>query len=139
MTDKQQHLQFLQDIITRMGSNSFNIKTYCITLVAAIIGIFISLGHTPILLLANFVVLSFWMLDSYYLCQERKFRGVYSIVSGKEDDIKINNYEMPVYLFNKDKSVAYSYRNVILSVSQIIFYMPIFVSILAIFLFFSLS
>lgn len=41
----------------------------------------------------------FWMLDAYYLQQERKFRGIYNDVAGispEDSNIVIRDFEMPI-------------------------------------------
>jgi len=38
-------------------------------------------------------------LDSYYLQQERKFRGIYNNVAGLKTDVEVKPYEMPIQKF----------------------------------------
>lgn len=41
MTEEQiKHLEFIQDVITRMNSNSFQIKGWCITILSALCAIY---------------------------------------------------------------------------------------------------
>ena len=43
MTNEQlKHLEFIQNVITRMNTNSFQIKTWAVTLVSALLAIFAS-------------------------------------------------------------------------------------------------
>ena len=73
----QLHLQILQGIITRMASNSANGKTWCITIVAAILALAVDQGSTQMVILAGIPVLLFVLLDAYYLSLERHFVGEY--------------------------------------------------------------
>lgn len=73
----------IQGIVTRLASFSANAKNFCITVVAALLGIAFQ-QHLPILLLAAaFVVVSFGALDVYYLAQERRFREFYGDVANR--------------------------------------------------------
>ena len=83
MTENQiKHLEFIQNIITRMNSNSFQIKGWTITIVSALLALFASSEKKEVLYLfvAIAPTLIFWFLDTYYLRQERKFRGLYDEV-----------------------------------------------------------
>lgn len=83
MSDNQiKHLEFIQNIITRMNSNSFQIKGWTITIVSALLALFASSEKKEVLYLffAIAPTLIFWFLDTYYLQQERKFRGLYDDV-----------------------------------------------------------
>jgi hypothetical protein len=96
---KQQHLEFIQNVITRMNTNSFQIKGMAVTIVSALIAIYASTSNTIFVFLGIAPTLLFWFLDSYYLQQERKFRGVYNNVAGLKNDVEIKPYEMPIQKF----------------------------------------
>lgn len=89
MTDKEQvikHLEIIQGVINRLAHNSFLIKGWSMTiLVAAILFIVRSNGYSASLVFAFIIpVVSFWILDGYFLWQERLFRGVYDNVRVRE-------------------------------------------------------
>ena len=113
--DKRQHLEFIQNIITRMNTNSFQIKGLAITIVTALMAIYASTKNEYFIILGIPPVLLFWFLDSYYLQQERKFRGVYNDVTGLKDKIEIKPYEMPIQKYTKEIDIQYSYWNVFFS------------------------
>ncbi|MEI6143079.1 MAG: hypothetical protein WCP85_27625 [Mariniphaga sp.] len=113
--DKRQHLEFLQNIITRMNTNSFQLKGLAITLVTALMAIYASTQNVIFIFLGMPPTILFWFLDSYYLQQERKFRGVYNDVTGLKDIIKIRPYEMPIQKYTKKIDKQFSYWNVFLS------------------------
>ncbi|HAS3028641.1 TPA: hypothetical protein ACQJO5_002937 [Vibrio parahaemolyticus] len=75
------HLEFIQNIITRMNSNSFQIKNWAITILTALMALFGSSENNFFLFIAFLPCLLFWFLDAYYLQQERIFRGIYNDVA----------------------------------------------------------
>lgn len=121
--DKKQHLEFIQNVITRMNTNSFQIKGMAITIVSALLAIYASTANVLFVFLCIVPTLLFWFLDTYYLQQERKFRGVYNNVCGLKSDIKVKPYEMPIqkfqgghYCFYKvfwSKTIAWLYGTIL--------------------------
>ena len=84
MDAKLKHLEFIQETIKRMAGNSFLLRGWSITLVVAIFTL-ASQTYKPIYLwIALFITIVFWLLDSYYLFQERRFRCVYDEVRVKD-------------------------------------------------------
>ncbi|MCU0422809.1 MAG: hypothetical protein MUC81_08370 [Bacteroidia bacterium] len=75
--EKSKHLEFAQGVINRMGQNSFFIKSWTVTLVSALFALAAKDSNHRILIVAYFPTIAFWLLDSYYLYQERLFRKVY--------------------------------------------------------------
>jgi hypothetical protein len=73
----------IQGIILRLSGFSANAKNFCITILAAVIGI--SFQHHLALLIAAaaFVIITFAALDTYYLAQERRFRAFYADVAAR--------------------------------------------------------
>ena len=110
--EKRQHLEFIQNVITRMNTNSFQIKGMAITIVSALIAIYASTSNVSFIFLGIAPTLLFWFLDSYYLQQERKFRGVYNNVAGLKSDVDIKLYEMPIQKFQGGQ---YCFSNVFFS------------------------
>jgi hypothetical protein len=74
----QAHLNILQSVIQRMASNSASSKTWCITLVSAILVIVADKGKTKYALLAVIPIFLFLFLDAYYLALEKGFRNSYN-------------------------------------------------------------
>lgn len=72
------HLSFIQGIINRMGTNSASCKTWCITLVSAIIIIAASEQDSDYIWIASFPLMLFMFLDAYYLGLERRFIDSYN-------------------------------------------------------------
>jgi hypothetical protein len=77
---KEKHLDFVQRVIKRMGQNSFLIKGWIITLVSVLFALAAKDSNQKFVIVAFFPTVVFWLLDSYYLYQERLFIRVYDDV-----------------------------------------------------------
>jgi hypothetical protein len=118
--DKIKHLEFIQDAIARMNSNSFQMRAWMLLLVTALLGSFANTGKREFVLLALFPTIVFWILDTYFLQLERKFRGVYEDVAGISDNPKaIKPFAMPINLYEGGK---YAFWDVFFSKSMFPFY-----------------
>ena len=84
MEAKVSHLQLIQAVITRMGSNSFLLKGWSVTLVAALFALAAAKTELRFVLLAYFPAIAFWLLDGYFLHQERLYRAVYDYVRQRD-------------------------------------------------------
>ena len=86
-TSKLEHLKMLQTVIARMAGNSFSVKTWCVTLVSALLGLGAKEDAKNLVFVAFLPVLMFWWLDAYFLHQERLFRELFDQVrnNGKDD------------------------------------------------------
>lgn len=73
----QAHLGIIQNVIQRMGSNSAACKTWCITIVAALLVVIADKNKPQLALLALVPTLLFAGLDVYYLSLEKGFRRSY--------------------------------------------------------------
>lgn len=105
------HLEFIQNIITRMNTNSFQIKGMTVTIVSALLAVYASEKEPVFVLISIFPLILFWFLDAYYLTQERKFRGLYNdLLKGNKSELK--TFEMRPDLYKKGK---YSFWSVLFS------------------------
>lgn len=81
---KIKHLEMVQGVISRLSSNSFVVKGWSVTVVAALIAVAADQGNFGIALLALFPAFMFWGLDALYLHLERRYRVLHNeIVEGK--------------------------------------------------------
>lgn len=81
MTQKLKHLDFIQAIINRMARNSFMLKGWSVILVSAVFALIATKDAKLIFIaFAYFPVFMFWILDGYFLWQERLFRKLYDHV-----------------------------------------------------------
>ena len=74
----QAHLGILQSVIQRMASNSTSCKTWCITVVSAILVIVAGKGKPAFAFIALVPTFLFLALDAYYLALEKAFRASYA-------------------------------------------------------------
>ncbi len=132
MTDAQlKHLEFIQNVITRMNTNSFQIKSWTVTLVSALLAIFASTKNDFFVLTALFPTTVLWFLDAYYLMQERKFRGLYDDVAGITEQPKpVKLLAMRPDLYDRGK---YSYWSSFTSVTIRSLYFSIYVGLVGLF------
>lgn len=86
MEKKLKHLEFIQNVITRMNSNSFSIKGWTITLISALFALAANGSNPKYVLITYIIVPVFWILDAFYLSQEKQYRGLYNEVAIKKED-----------------------------------------------------
>jgi len=80
MSQKTSHLELIQAVIHRMSVNSFQLKGWTVVLVSALFALAAAKTENDFAALAYFPALAFWILDGYFLHQERKFRSLYDHV-----------------------------------------------------------
>lgn len=128
METNEKHLEFLQNNITRMNQCSFQMKGWAITIVSALIAVYVATinsscaGNKMFIFVAIAPTVLFWILDAMYLSKERKFIGIYNDVIHQVkcgDKIKIKDYEMPLKQY---KGWHYSIFNAFISPSESILY-----------------
>jgi hypothetical protein len=68
----QSHINLLQGIITRMSNYSASCKTWCITLVTAILAFTAEGERAHLSWACYYPIILFLLLDSYYLSMERQ-------------------------------------------------------------------
>jgi hypothetical protein len=86
------HLEFIQITIVRMAANSFVIKGWTVTLVAAILAFTSKDANSNAASIALIPAIMFWSLDAYYLRTEREFRALYDQVrqNPPKDDLDVD-------------------------------------------------
>lgn len=83
---RMKHLDFLQSAITRMGTNSANLKTSVLTVTTAVLGFAAAASRPEIILYTLPIVVLFALMDARYLALERGFRQSYDSVRIKPLD-----------------------------------------------------
>lgn len=86
MESKLKHLEMIQNVINRMAGNSFLLKGWSVTLVSALFALATKDSNPLFLFVAYFPCICFWLLDAYFLRQERLYRKLYSNVCGKGEN-----------------------------------------------------
>lgn len=75
--DALKYIDILQACITRMASNSAKCKTWCITIVAALIALCLKGEQEKFRWLIFIPIVSLWYLDAFYLYLEQEFCFIY--------------------------------------------------------------
>lgn len=111
---KMKHLEFIQGVITRMNANSFSMKGWMITVMAAFLAMFAAGQDRNELFLVVAVIptLLFWLLDTYYLQLEKKYRILFNDVKSDAKtgfDMDASRYEVSYWalLFSKTEWPLY--------------------------------
>ena len=102
MENKRKHLEFIQTVISRMAGNLFFLRGWTITLIGALLALF-SKNNSPdyVFYFLIVIVLIFWILDGYFLSQERSYRDLYNYVRKlKEEEI---DFSMDISEYQKLK------------------------------------
>ena len=74
------HLEMIQAVISRLGTNSFLVKGWAVTVAAAFWGFAISDREWGMALASVLPIVLFWWLDGYFLRVERLFRALHDAV-----------------------------------------------------------
>lgn len=98
--DDRLYLQFLQNNISRMNTNSTQVKVWCMTIVAALLAIFAETKNCLFLLICFIPVILFCILDAQYLQQEHKFIGMYNDYINEKGNCP-DVYAMPMKSYAK--------------------------------------
>lgn len=101
MENKHKHLEFIQAVINRMAGNSFLLRGWAVTLVAALFALSAKDTNHAYIFVAYFPVIIFWILDGYFLSQERLFIDLYNHV--RKFDNKDIDFSMDITIFKKNE------------------------------------
>lgn len=115
--EKVKHLEIIQAVINRMNNNSFLLKGWCVTLVSALIALGAKDSDKLFILVGYYPILMFWILDAYYLWQERLFRKLYDKIREEADDTA--DFSMSTELVKKETP---SWLQTAFSVTLFVFY-----------------
>lgn len=126
---KLAHLEIIQGVVNRLSQNSFLLKGWCVILVSALFALAAGNSKIYFIYLAYFPAIAFWVLDAYFLWQERLFRALYDYVR------EMNEEEVD---FSMDTSVVgnkvKTWSDVILSKTLLLFHGTVVGSILVVML-----
>ena len=86
MDNKRAHLNMIQGVINRLADNSFRLKYWSVILVSALFALAATNTKMVYIYLAYIPAISFWILDGYYLWQERLFGDLYEDVRKKDEN-----------------------------------------------------
>ena len=92
MEAKLKHLEFIQGVVNRLASASFQMKGWSVVLVSALLVLGARAGSFEAGVVSLFPILVFWGLDGYFLSRERLFRKLYDHVrqTGANKDLDVS-------------------------------------------------
>ncbi len=126
MNNKIKHLEMIQNIISRLSTHSFALKSLAVTLLAALISTVSILSDkiesSNFRLIIIFIPIIFYILDSYYLWKERQFRTLYDSVRLKNNNAI--DFCMEISPIDRKKI---SFFECLTSSSEMFFYLPIWI------------
>lgn len=85
--DQRLHLQFIQGVITRMNSNSANMKGWMVAIVSAMLALYANSSNVLYIWVAIVPTILFWIFDTYYLRLEKQYRKLYNKVISKNSTV----------------------------------------------------
>ena len=118
MDKKLKHLEMIECVIERMGSNSFKLKGWAVTLLTILGALTVKETDKSFMLWLSIPLVAFWFLDAYYLQVERKYKKLYTIIAAK-DESQID-FNMSTEIIKHECNL--SYFNCFMSKTEIIFY-----------------
>ncbi|MFD6033523.1 hypothetical protein ACFWHF_03130 [Streptomyces griseoincarnatus] len=101
-SDEIKHLEFIQAVVTRLANGSFLIKGWTMTVAGIFFGVAVNSLSWEIAATAMIPIIGFWLLDSYYLRQERMFRKLYDDV--RKPDVSVEAFSMNVSSYRRQVS-----------------------------------
>jgi len=125
MEKKMKHLEMIQGIVNRLANNSFLLKGWSVTIVAGLLALSIATREKIALIYIAFLpIFVFWILDGYFLWQERLFREVYKHVS-KKDESQIDFDMNPTdFISGRNRWIPTIFSNTL-----IIFYLSLLITL----------
>lgn len=82
------HLEMIQAVIARLGTNGFVVKGWAITVAGAFLGFAVTQDNWGLAAASAMPTAVFWCLDAYFLRSERLFREFYERVRASPGDIQ---------------------------------------------------
>ena len=123
----QAHITIMQSVIQRMASNSSAAKTWCITLVSAILVVIADKSKPEFAWIAILPTFLFMCLDTYYLAFEKGFRASYNGFIAKLHDGTLTTSDL--YSVTLEGEQSKHQRDALKSFSIWGFYLVLFVLI----------
>jgi len=129
MENKRKHLEFIQNVISRMANNLFFLRGWTITLITGLFAFSATKNVDDKYIILSFLLLGiFWILDGYFLAQERRFRELYNDVRQKEEkDIDFSMITKEYKKIWRNKWIGS-----MLSATLLWFYLPLAIAMLAV-------
>ena len=120
----------IEAIIERMAKNSFQLKGWSMTLIALVGAISAQGSDKRFILLAFIPILGFWILDSFYLQQERKYKQLYKNVA-EQDESQIDfNLDADKSTGTAEEMARLCFCKCLFSITELCFYPLIAVALI---------
>jgi hypothetical protein len=101
------HLGMIQGVISRMGSNSFAVKTWAVGLVSALVALTSDKATVGPFVVAAASLLVFCALDVYYHRRERLYRHLYNAVRRGDPRVQLDGpYSMNTEPWEREPDVS---------------------------------
>jgi hypothetical protein len=126
MEAKLKHLEFIQNAINRMANNSFLLKGWSVTIVGGLAAFSFKELDRRYVFISIVVISVFWLLDGYYLAQERAFVKLYDVVR------RIDVSEIDFGMNSRQFRGRYGWVRCAFSTTLILFYGGLFSAVLII-------
>jgi len=126
MNKKIEHLKMIQGIVNRLANCSFLLKGWSVVIVSALFALASKDSHTLFILVALLPAIAFWVLDGYFLWQERLYRKLYDAIR-KMPDSDETDFSMNISPFFSEVD---SWQKVIISKTLLIYHGAILITIL---------
>lgn len=123
--DRIKHLEFIQATITRLGTNSFLVKGWSLTLAAGLLALSASRIGWQLATVGVVPLLCFWYLDCFFLRQERAFRRLYDDARRPGSTVEVLSMDVGPYL------ARMPWPEVWLTPTLLLFYTPLLLADLA--------
>ena len=122
MDNKIKHLEMIENVIERMAKNSFQLKGWAMTLVTLVGALGAKESDKRFMFLAFVPIVGFWILDAFYLQQERKNRALYRSVCEIEPDKVDFNMNTRLVKYTDEEKKRNRFFNCLKSTSVSVFY-----------------
>lgn len=119
----QAHITTMLAVIQRMAENSRSCKTWCITIVSAVLILVVRIEKPNYVLLALIPAAMFLLLDTYYLALERNFRKSYEAFVERLHEGKLITNEL--YVVSPTGSIVRQFFASLSSFSIWLFYLTL--------------
>ena len=133
---KDKHLEMLQNVINRMGNNSFLLKGWAVLVMVAI---FTFTGESQndirCILFTIIPLIVFWGLDSNYLKLERKYRFLYDYIrlgKGNKTDYNMNPNNISISIKDSGRICFFS---CLVSYTEVLFYGTCIITTILVYIF----
>jgi hypothetical protein len=94
--ERIKHLELIQSVISRMGSNAFVVKGWALTVVAGFLALLATRRTWVVPAVGLVPLLGFWSLDASFLRQERLFRRLYELVRIRSEAVPVLSMDVSV-------------------------------------------